>query len=134
MKKFILFLSLIFLPLLAFGIEPAVPDSWAEVISNFNTWFATLGGIAAVTVFVAGAVIKLLHVEQKWIKQGIAWLIAIILVVLGNLFNFGFSADFPWLTTIAYGFAAGLVANGIFDIEVVKSILEYLTLKKSLGK
>jgi len=130
MKKMLLILSLILMPLMAFGVEPEVPDTWTEVIMNFNTWFATLAGVAAVTVFIAGAVIQFLGVQRKWLKQLTSWIIAILLVVAGNIFDLGFSAGFPWLTTILYGFGAGLVANGIFDIEVVQAILEYLNLKK----
>jgi len=130
MKRFILFLSLILLTLVAFAQEVPVPGDWSEVIGNFNGWFATLAGIAAVTVFIAAFVNKLFKIEKKIGKQIIAWLIAIALVVLGNLFNLGFMSEFPWLTTIIYGFAAGLVANGMFDVAIVQALLDFINLKK----
>ena len=134
MKKFVLFMSFLFLiPMVIFAQDPEPPADWAEVISNFNTWFATLAGIAAVTVFVSGFFNTLLRIGSKIWRQVVAWLVAIILVSAGNLFNIGFVSDFPWLTTLIYGFAAGLVANGFFDINIVKALLEWLNLKK-IGK
>ena len=133
MKKFVLFMSLLFLPMLIFAQDPEPPADWAEVISNFNTWFATLAGIAAVTVFVSGFFNTILGIGKKIWRQVMAWLVAIILVSAGNLFNIGFVSEFPWLTTLIYGLAAGLVANGFFDINIVKAILEWLNLKK-IGK
>ena len=130
MKKFIILaLALLMLPLLIFGQEP--PGSWADVIENFNGWFATLAGIAAVTVFLAGFINTLLRITSKIGRQIVAWLTAIALVTIGNLLNLGFMSEFPWLTTIAYGFAAGLVANGIFDVTIVQALLEFLKLKKT---
>ena len=134
MKRFILFLSLLLLiPFTAFGQDPTVPTTWGEVITNFNVWFGTLAGIAAVTVFVAGFFNTLLGIGKKIWRQIVSWIVAVILVFAGSIFNIGFIADFPWLTTLVYGLAAGLVANGMFDINIVKAILEFLNLKK-IGK
>ena len=131
MKKLIFVLLFILLiPVVVFAQDLEPPTSWVEVISNFNVWFATLAGIAAVTVFLAGAVNTLLKISNKITKQIVAWLVAIILVVAGNVFNIGFVAEFPWLTTIIYGFAAGLLANGLFDISWVQAFLNFLNLKK----
>jgi len=130
MKKFMFVLFLMLLGIPIFAQEPQPPTSWVDVISNFNVWFATLAGIAAVTVFVAAAVNTVFKVTKKIVKQLIAWIIAIILVFAGNLLNIGFSADFPWLTSLAYGIGAGLVANGLFDINTVQVILDFLKLKK----
>lgn len=131
MKKFIFLLTLmILIPMAIFAQDPQPPGSWVEVVSNFNTWFATLAGIAAVTVFLAGFVNTVFKISKKIWKQVVAWVISILLVVAGNLFNIGFIAEFPWLTTIVYGFAAGLVANGLFDLNTVQAILAFLNMKK----
>lgn len=106
------------------------PTNWVDVISNFNTWFATLAGIAAVTVFIAAGINTLFKITKSIIKQIIAWGVAIILVTAGNLLNLGFVSNFPWLTTLAYGLAAGFVANGMFDVKTIQSILDFLKLKK----
>ena len=125
-----MFFALLLFPVAIFAQDPQVPTSWVDVISNFNVWFATLAGIAAVTVFIAAAVNTLFKITKKIVKQLIAWLIAIVLVFAGNLLNIGFSAEFPWLTSLAYGFGAGLVANGMFDVQMVQAMLDRLKLKK----
>jgi len=130
MKKmiFVTMLMLLSIPIFAQEVEP--PTNWIEVISNINVWFATLAGIAAVTVFIAAAVNTLFKITKKIWKQVVAWVISILLVVGGNLFNIGFGADFPWLTSVIYGLGAGLVANGLFDVTIVQAILDLLKLKK----
>jgi sterol desaturase/sphingolipid hydroxylase (fatty acid hydroxylase superfamily) len=118
------------LPLTIFAQTVEPPTDWTGVIANFNGWFATLAGIAAVTVFVSGFINTLFKITKKIGKQIVAWLVAIILTVVGNLLNLGFMSEFPWLTTLAYGFAAGLVANGMFDIPTVTALLQFLKLKE----
>jgi len=131
MKKMILFLTLLLLiPVAIFAQDHEPPTTWVEVVSNFNTWFATLAGVAAVTVFLAGFMNTLFKISKKIWKQVVAWVISILIVLAGNLFSIGFVADFPILTTIVYGFAAGLVANGLFDINAVQAILAFLNMKK----
>lgn len=130
MKKYFVLMFLLLIPAAIFAQDVEPPTSWVDVIANFNTWFATLAGIAAVTVFIAAAINTLFKITKKIVKQLIAWGVAIVLVFLGNLLNIGFGADFPWLTTLAYGVGAGLVANGLFDINTVQVILDFLKLKK----
>ena len=62
-------------------------------------------------------------------KQVVAWIIAILLLVIGNLVNMGFMAELTWLHTIVYGIAAGFISNGIFDLETVKAILRALKIE-----
>lgn len=132
MKKILFLMSLMLfmaVPIFAQDVNP--PTNWVDVIGNFNTWFATLGGIAALTVFVAAFITTIFKVSAKVWKQIIAWLVAVALVTAGNLLNIGFVADFPWITTIIYGLAAGLVANGLFDINTVQALLSLINLKKT---
>jgi hypothetical protein len=119
--KWIVFLLFLSVPILAQDVEP--PADWGDVIDGFSTWFGTLAGIAALTVFLAGVLNGLLKVSKKIVKQLVAWLIAIVLSVVANVVNMGFLAEATWLMTVLYGFGAGLVANGIFDVTVVKAII-----------
>lgn len=106
------------------GTTPGQPFTF-----DFNTWVATLSTIAATAVFLGAFLIQVFKVTKKIWKQVIVWLVSIALTALGNLLNIGFAAEFPWLTTIVYGLASGLVANGIFDIGTVQGILTFLNLK-----
>ena len=87
--------------------------------------------MAAVTVFLAAFLNTLLK-TQGFVKQLVAWIISILLLVVGNLLNMGFMAELNWLHTIVYGIAAGFISNGIFDLETVKAILRALKIEKEV--
>ena len=96
---------------------------------DISVIFASLGGVAAGSVFLTALFTKQFKITTKWLKRVISWLIPISILVIGNLLNYGFMAEFTWYATIAYGFGAGLVSNGIFDIELVQKLLDKLNLK-----
>ena len=118
---FLILLIGIAIPAIAQEVEP--PANWLDLFANINVWLGSLAGVAAVTVFLAAALNSLLK-TSGFVKQLVAWIIAIILLVAGNLINLGFMAELNWLHTLVYGIAAGFVANGIFDIALVKLLLQ----------
>ena len=97
---------------------------------DINTVFASIAGVAAGSVFISALLIKWFKVEKGWVKQIVSWVAPVVLFVAGNLLNIGFMAEFTWLMTVIYGLGAGLVSNGIFDIELVKKLLAALNLEK----
>ena len=124
MKKLMMFLIVLIaftIPAIAQEVEP--PTNWLDLFANINVWLVSLTGIAALTVFLAAKLNTLLK-ASGFIKQLVAWIIAIILLVVGNLVNMGFMAEMNWLHTLVYGIAAGFLANGIFDIALVKLLLQ----------
>ena len=131
MKKFMFVMFLMFLSAAIYAQVDSTGTSPGQPITfDFTTWVATLSTVAATAVFVGAFLIQVFKVTIKIWKQVIVWLVSITLTVLGNLLNIGFAAEFPWLTTIIYGLACGLVANGIFDIGTVQGILAFLKLKE----
>jgi hypothetical protein len=129
MKKSIMFFVMMFalvLPIFGQSVEP--PADWLGLFANINVWLGSLAGIAAVTVFLAATMNKLFKFEG-FIKQVTAWVIAILLMVIGNLVNLGFMAEMNWLHTIIYGVAAGFISNGIFDIAFVRLVLQTLKIE-----
>lgn len=132
MKKLMMFFAMMFvliLPTFGQAVEP--PSDWLQVFANINLWLASLAGVSAVTVFLAAFVNTLLK-TSGFVKQIVAWVIAILLLVIGNLVNMGFMAELNWLHTIVYGIAAGFISNGIFDLETVKAILRALKIEKEV--
>jgi len=129
MKKLVLFLSVLFGLMLVTVVVKAqdvvpVPDDVLEILTQLNVYFGSLAGIAALTTFLAALLNGLLKVDKKLYRQFVAWLVAIVLLVGTNLVNYGFAAEFSILKSILYGFGAGLVANGIFDIPFIKILLD----------
>ena len=120
-----MFLFLLLLaPLAIFAQEVDPPANWGEVIMNPARWFSSLAYIAALTAFLAAFLNGLLKVTKKFVKQLIAWIVGIVLLIASNLLNFGYAAEQTILLSAIHGLAVGLVANGLFDIPLIKSILE----------
>jgi len=127
MKKLIFVFALLIIPaILLLGQVVDPPESWAEVFMNPVQWFGGLAGIAALTAFLAAFLNGLLNVTSKITKQLISWAVAIILLVGSDLLNIGYAAEFPILLAAVHGLGAGLISNGIFDIPIIKAILDFI--------
>jgi len=125
MKKLLmLFVILFIFTGVAFGQGGILGDI------DINTVFASLAGVAAGSVFISALLIKWFKATKSWVKQLISWVAPVAIFVAGNLLNIGFMAEFTWLMTFVYGLGAGLVSNGLFDIELVQAILAVLHLEK----
>lgn len=126
-----MFLFLLLIPVAIFAQEPVInpPTNWLELFANINVWLGSLAGVSAVTVFLAAVLNTLFGTSGFW-KQIVAWIVALILLIVGNLINMGFMAELNWLNTIVYGLAAGFISNGIFDVELVRAILRALKIEK----
>lgn len=127
MKKWIFAtFALLFLSILAFAQEvtPTPPENWTDVLINLKGWFTSFAGVSVLTAFVAAFLNGLLQIEKGFLKQVIAWLTGIALLVVTDLLNFGYAAEFPILLAVVHGFAVGLAANGIFDIPWLKVLLD----------
>jgi hypothetical protein len=123
MKKWMFLFVLLFVPIAIFAQEiPDPPENWYEVLMNPGIWFASAGAFAVLVTFITAFFNGLLKVEKKFIRQLIAWVVAIVLLVATNLFDFGYNAEFPIYLSIVEGFTIGLVANGMANIPFVETI------------
>jgi hypothetical protein len=132
MKKTIIFLLALLVPVILVaqqdttGIEP--PSDWGDILFNFPAFMSTFGGVALVTAFAAAFFNGLLHFEQGFKKQLVAWAVAIVLLVVTDLLNFGYAKDLPILLAVIHGFAAGLASNGVFDVPFLNTLLRKIEL------
>jgi len=128
MKKMIVFLlMLLAIPIALLAQEPTVPPTgWGDIFSNPALWLSSFAGVSLLTAFVATFINGFLKVTTKFLKQFVAWLVAIGILVLCDLFNIKicYSWDFPIWLAILHGFAAGLASNGWFDIPWLKTLLD----------
>lgn len=128
-KKIGIFLGMVavlfFFPAIALlAQEIPVPETWTDIILNFNVWFQTFYGAVVFTAFVAAVFTGLLKAEKNFHKQLIAWAVAIIALVLCRVLGWGYVAEFPYYQVIIHGFAAGLASNGFFKVPGIKGILD----------
>ena len=73
--------------------------------------------MAGLTIFLTLLVAKLWKTITAIWKQVVALVIAVVLMVAGNLANIGFMAEFTWMTTLVYGLVVGFMANGLYDLK-----------------
>jgi hypothetical protein len=93
---------------------------------EISSYFVSLVALVPLVVLITDFLIRWLKVLKPWIKQVISWVIAVGLCLVGMWFDLGMFAEFTAGTTIAYGIAAGLVANGIFDMKIIQTLLDIL--------
>ena len=118
----VLFMCVLMAPLAAQEVEP--PDNVLDVITHLDMYLGSLAGLAAVAAFFSAMVNGFLKVTKGLVKQLVAWGVSIVIIVAADIANFGFVADFPIIKAVVYGLGAGLIANGIFDIPFIKTILD----------
>jgi hypothetical protein len=128
MKKMIVFLlMLLAIPVALLAQEPTTPPTgWGDIFSNPALWLGSFAGVSLLTAFLATFVNGLLKLEKNFPKQLCAWLVAIAIVLIGDLANIKlvYTWDFPVWLAVLHGLASGLASNGWFDIPTLKKILE----------
>jgi hypothetical protein len=110
--------------------EFPVPTDITDVFINFGVWVGSFVGISGLTVFLTATVLAIFKVTGSGLKQLISWAMGAVLVILMNLLHIGFAADLLWYGVAAYAIAVSLAANRMFDIGLLKSILEAFKLTK----
>lgn len=113
------------IPIFAQVIDP--PADIVDVVGNLDLYMGSLLGLSVLSVFLTGIVNGWLKNKKDWVRQVTSWLVPILLAfIFGGLLKFGFLGDQPLFTSILYGFAAGLVSNGFFDINFVQTLVTWL--------
>lgn len=132
MKKiimiFVLMLTLVNITLAENAMPPIeIP---AGGISDF---FISLAAMIPLIVFITGWLTKILNPSGA-IKQIISWLVSVVLAIIAWALNLGIFEPLSWYIAIVYGLAAGLGANGIFDIKLIQKILDIIFKPKKAVK
>lgn len=98
---------------------------------NLDQYFGTLAGMVALTLLVAGYLNTHIFTNSAtWVKRVVSWTVPIILSFIGLWQHAGMFETVNALWTGIYGFATGLISNGVFDIAVIQAILEFIKAKK----
>lgn len=100
--------------------------------------FSTLASLSAISTYLTQQINNLFKVENASAKQVISWVVAIALSILGLVGGLGLFASYgamtepmSWVYTIITGFGIGLSSNGLYDINVIKQMLEFVSLFKA---
>ena len=122
MKKLLFLLILLPVAVIAQQDTTAVipvPGGIIDIFADLQGWFASTAAVAGVTIFLTLMVAKVWKTITAIWKQIVALAIALVLIIVGNLANIGFMADFNWVSTIVYGLITGFIANGWYDLKNV---------------
>lgn len=127
MKKILLLLFAVFA---VFFTMAAAQVETPEPVKTFelSSYFANLAGFVTAVLLITQFVLKYLNTK---FKQVISWIISFVLAAAAWFLNLGILAGVSWYWIFIYGLAAGLCANGVFDITIVKTALKFITAKKT---
>ena len=125
LKLILLFLVIPIVAMIAQVVDP--PTNVVDLVTDFNVFVGSLAGYAAFSVFVTGLINGWVKITKSWLKQVVSWLVPIILTVgVTFVLKTGFLEGEPILKVIIYGFGAGLVSNGLFDISFVNTAVAWI--------
>lgn len=96
---------------------------------NPEVYFATMASFAALILPVTALINRMFSIDIRWIKQFLSWIVAIALGTIAWLFKWGIF-ETTWYYALIYSLAGALVANGIFNLDMVKKFLQLLNLEK----
>jgi len=98
---------------------------------DISSYFGTLAAAAGLVVILAGYVnTHVFSTASATVKQIVSWVLAIVVAFVGQIKGLGVFASTDVIWTVLNGLGVGLVANGIFDVGLVQSILEFIKAKK----
>lgn len=113
---------------LALFTAPMYPQSGGAVSeTDILYYFASIPALASAVVILTQAVKKLV-VFAGDSAQYVSWGVSLLLGAAGYIFNWGIFESVSWYVGLIYAFAAALIANGLFDWEIIKSVLKALKL------
>lgn len=97
---------------------------------NLSEYFGTLAACAATVVLVTGYITThiLTALNSTW-KQVVSWVVSVGLGFFAQVFDLGIFAGETVVGTVLNGLGIGLVANGLFDIPLVQTVLELIKAK-----
>lgn len=106
---------------------------------NFFEYFGSYAGISALVILLTQVVCNFFKITGKT-KQYVSWIISVLVVAVAILFGvyggFGVFVGWQvnqlidWACAISVAIGCGLCANGLYDWEVIKSVLKWLGFDK----
>jgi hypothetical protein len=85
-------------------------------------YFISLAALAGAVLPVTELIKRLIGSSGNWTRY-LSWIVAVLISLIGGWLNLGILQDLSLLWLLIYGVAAGLIANGVFNIETVRAIL-----------
>ena len=126
MKLFISFLVILFavlaVPVMAIAQAAETVAVQAAEVFDPSAFFVSLSALVSAVIVVTQWFKARVKSVGFWTKF-LSWAVSAALSLFGWLLHLGIFEGVAWYWMLGYAFAAGLVANSIFDLGVVTAIL-----------
>ena len=96
---------------------------------DLTPYFGDLAAVVALVMLVSGWLKTNLIKVDGWKAQVMTWAVAAIVAFVGQWQDLGLFADLSPLMTVANAIGVGLVANGVYSLEIVQYALELVKAK-----
>ena len=93
-----------------------------------NSIFNSVLVLSGLVVLISEWLSKFTKLQRNWSRLQ-SWVISVILGVVATWIKIGIFSEMDWKGGLVIGIVSGLVANGVFDISIVKKILEFIKLR-----
>jgi len=94
---------------------------------DISSYFGSLALLAGLVTILTGYLnTHMLKTASSTIKQIVSWVVSVALVYVGYLKGIGIAETATILDVALNGLAVGLIANGVFDVTLVQSILTFI--------
>lgn len=93
---------------------------------DIGSFFISLAALVPGIVLVTDVIIRIFRMEKKLVKQITAGTVSLLACIVGMVLNLGIFADFNIWYTLAYAFAAALGAMGLYTIEKIQMVLDFI--------
>jgi len=90
-----------------------------------NEILLNIGVMAAITIVSSEYLSRLTKVDGTW-AQVQSWIISVGIAMLAGYLGIGIFPLVSWVSTGLYGLLIGLVANGVFNIPITKTVLSWI--------
>lgn len=98
---------------------------------DLSSYFGSLSAMAGLVVLITGWVNTYGLNLKGWKAQVLSWVISIALAFVGSWKAVGLFAETSLIWTVVNGLGVGLIANGIFSVDIVKTLLEFVKARPS---
>jgi len=111
------------------GAHPPMVKKNHILMIDLSPYFGTLTAVAALVLLVTGWVKTHVVKVDGWKANVLSWVVSGAIAFVGKWQGLGIFADSSILMTVINAVAVGLIANGLYTIDVIQTILALLKAK-----
>ena len=93
---------------------------------DLNDFFVSLAALVPLILSISDFLIRLFKFEKGIPRQITSWVVSLAICGTGAALEVGFLTGATIPQVVLYGLAAGLLTNGIFDISLIQTVLDYI--------